>query len=175
MPSLKDLKDRIGSVKNTQKITKAMKMVAAAKLRKAQDRAMKTRKYSDRLDSIMSRLASNNQSITGRNLLSGSTTGEKTKLLVCATADRGLCGGFNSSIIKTTILEINNLEAQGINVKVLCVGSKGNDVLSRNYSDRIVKIFAGLTRNNIEYSSACLLYTSPSPRDLSTSRMPSSA
>ena len=121
MPSLKDLKNRIGSVKSTQKITSAMKMVAAAKLRKAQEQALASRPYTSLMDSVVSKISSKaiGSSI---DLLSGKEI--KTHLLVVFSADRGLCGGFNGSITRTVRSEIKKLKDDGINVKLLMVGKK---------------------------------------------------
>jgi F-type H+-transporting ATPase subunit gamma len=120
MPSLKDLKNRIGSVKSTQKITSAMKMVAAAKLRKAQEQALASRPYTSLMDSVVSKISSKaiGSSI---DLLSGKEE-IKTHLLVVFSADRGLCGGFNGSITRTVRSEIKKLKEDGINVKLLMVG-----------------------------------------------------
>ncbi|MGB0906614.1 MAG: F0F1 ATP synthase subunit gamma [Maricaulaceae bacterium] len=139
MASLKELKTRISSVKNTQKITRAMQMVAAAKLRKAQDAAEKSRPYSDRLGSIIINLAS---SMTGAGnapeLLVGNGMSQ-TVLLVVATADRGLCGGFNTNIVRKAREEIVALEKAGKTVKLFLIGKKGYDQLSRLYADNIVE------------------------------------
>ena len=139
MASLKELKNRIGSVKNTQKITKAMQMVAAAKLRKAQEAAEASRPYSDRLNSIIINLA-NSMSDTagGPELLVGNGKSD-TVLLVVATADRGLCGGFNTNIVRKAREEIVALERAGKTVKLYLIGKKGYDQLNRLYSDQIVE------------------------------------
>lgn len=156
MASLKELKNRIGSVKNTQKITRAMQMVAAAKLRKAQDAAEKARPYSDRLNAIIVNLA-NSMSDTagGPELLVGNGKSD-TYLLVVATADRGLCGGFNTNIVRKAREEIVALEKAGKTVKLFLIGKKGYDQLNRLYSDNIVhyislkeerKLHAGIAQN----------------------------
>ena len=139
MASLKELKNRIGSVKNTQKITKAMQMVAAAKLRKAQEAAEASRPYSDRLNAIIINLA-NSMSDTagGPELLVGNGKSE-TVLLVIATADRGLCGGFNTNIVRKAREEIVALERAGKTVKLYLIGKKGYDQLNRLYGDQIVE------------------------------------
>lgn len=139
MASLKELKNRIGSVKNTQKITRAMQMVAAAKLRKAQEAAEASRPYSDRLNSIIINLA-NSMSDTagGPELLVGNGKSD-TVLLVVATADRGLCGGFNTNIVRKAREEIVALERAGKTVKLYLIGKKGYDQLSRLYGDQIVE------------------------------------
>ena len=140
MPSLKDLKNRIGSVKSTQKITSAMKMVAAAKLRKAQEQALASRPYTSLKDSVVSKISSKaiGSSI---NLLSGKEI--KTHLLVVFSADRGLCGGFNGSITRTVRSEIKKLKDDGINVKLLMVGKKSADALNREFGDLFVEKIDG--------------------------------
>ena len=140
MPSLKDLKNRIGSVKSTQKITSAMKMVAAAKLRKAQEQALASRPYTSLMDSVVSKISSKaiGSSI---DLLSGKEI--KTHLLVVFSADRGLCGGFNGSITRTVRSEIKKLKDDGINVKLLMVGKKSADALIREFGDLFVEKIDG--------------------------------
>jgi F-type H+-transporting ATPase subunit gamma len=137
MPSLKDLKNRIGSVKSTQKITSAMKMVAAAKLRKAQEQALASRPYTTLMDSVVSKISSKaiGSSI---DLLSGKEE-IKTHLLVVFSSDRGLCGGFNGSITRTVRSEIKKLKDDGINVKLLMVGKKSADALNREFGDLFVE------------------------------------
>ena len=142
MASLKELKNRIGSVKNTQKITKAMQMVAAAKLRKAQEAAESSRPYSERLGSIISNLATSMVgSAGGPELLVGNGQSD-TVLLVIATADRGLCGGFNTNIVRKAREEIVALEREGKTVKLYLIGKKGYDQLKRLYADQIVKFIS---------------------------------
>ena len=156
MASLKELKSRISSVKNTQKITRAMQMVAAAKLRKAQEAAESSRPYSDRISAVISNLAG---SMSGENngpaLLIGNGKSD-TVLLVVATADRGLCGGFNSNIVRKAREEIVALQAEGKTVKLFLIGKKGYDQLKRLYEDNIVeyislkekrKLHAGIAKN----------------------------
>jgi F-type H+-transporting ATPase subunit gamma len=138
MPSLKDLRNRIASVKATRKITKAMQMVAAAKLRRAQEAAIAARPYSERMAVVLANLAS---SMAGRDdappLLAG-TGRDQTHLLVVCTAERGLCGGFNAQIAKLAREHANKLLADGKTVKILTVGKKGNDILKRLYGRFIV-------------------------------------
>ena len=145
MPSLKDLKNRIGSVKSTQKITSAMKMVAAAKLRKAQEQALASRPYTSLMDSVVSKISSKaiGSSI---DLLSGKEE-IKTHLLVVFSADRGLCGGFNGSITRTVRSEIKKLKDDGINVKLLMVGKKSADALNREFGDLFVEKIDGNSAN----------------------------
>ena len=138
MPSLKDLKNRIESVKNTRKITKAMQMVAAAKLRRAQDSAEAARPYTERFNSVLAALASaNNKDSGGPQLLVG-TSKDQTHLLIVMTAERGLCGGFNSNIAKLAKSHALNLIGQGKSVKIITVGKKGRDVIKRDLSEHFV-------------------------------------
>ncbi|MEX3316755.1 F0F1 ATP synthase subunit gamma [Sulfitobacter sp. PS-8MA] len=138
MPNLKDLKNRISSVKSTRKITKAMQMVAAAKLRRAQEAAEASRPYTERFNAVMAGLAAGvSGSDSAPKLLSG--TGEdKVHLLVVMTAERGLCGGFNSNIAKKAKAHARELLAQGKEVKILTVGKKGRDALRRDLGDHLV-------------------------------------
>ena len=139
MPSLKDLKNRIASVKSTRKITKAMQMVAAAKLRRAQDAAEASRPYTDRFNTVMGGLASGAAgSASAPRLLSG-TGSDQTHLLVVMTAERGLCGGFNGNIAKLARSLAQKLLAQGKTVKILTVGKKGRDVIKRDLGDHFVE------------------------------------
>jgi F-type H+-transporting ATPase subunit gamma len=138
MPSLKDLKNRIGSVKNTRKITKAMQMVAAAKLRRAQESAEAARPYAERMTSVMAGLAGSvGQSASAPRLLAG-TGGDKVQLLIVMTSERGLCGGFNSSIARLARLHAQKLLADGKTVKILTVGKKGREQLKRDLSDHFI-------------------------------------
>ena len=138
MPSLKDLKSRIASVKATQKITKAMKMVAAAKLRRAQEAAEAARPYAERMNKVLASLsAANAGNPAAPRLLSG-TGKDQVHLLIVATGERGLAGGFNSSIVRLARDHALKLIAQGKTVKILTVGRKGNDVLRRSFQDKIV-------------------------------------
>ncbi len=138
MPNLKDLKNRIGSVKSTRKITKAMQMVAAAKLRRAQDAAEAARPYAVRIAAVVDGLAASVAgSETAPRLLAG-TGQDRVHLLVVMTAERGLCGGFNSSIVKAARLRAQKLLAEGKTVKILTVGKKGREQLRRDMSDKLV-------------------------------------
>lgn len=138
MASLKELKNRIASVKATQKITKAMQMVAAAKLRRAQEAAIAARPYAERLGAVVSNLA---EGLVGRDdaprLMVGNGRSD-VHLLIVATADRGLCGGFNSSIVRLAREHIATLLAQGKTVKIITVGKKGADALRREHGSRII-------------------------------------
>ncbi|MBY5931648.1 F0F1 ATP synthase subunit gamma [Tateyamaria omphalii] len=138
MPNLKDLKNRIESVKSTRKITKAMQMVAAAKLRRAQEAAEMSRPYAERFTAVMAGLASAAAgSDSAPKLLSG-TGSDQTHLLVVMTAERGLCGGFNTNIAKLAKAKAAELIAAGKTVKILTVGKKGRDQLKRDYEDNFV-------------------------------------
>lgn len=138
MPSLKDLKNRIGSVKNTRKITKAMQMVAAAKLRRAQDAAEAARPYAERMNAVMAGLAGSvGQSASAPRLLAG-TGSDKVHLLVVMTAERGLCGGFNSTIARLARAKAQELLAAGKTVKILTVGKKGREQLKRDLANHFV-------------------------------------
>ncbi|WP_322890764.1 MULTISPECIES: F0F1 ATP synthase subunit gamma [unclassified Yoonia] len=133
MPNLKDLKNRIASVKSTRKITKAMQMVAAAKLRRAQDAAEASRPYTERFTAVMAQLAASvGGSDTAPKLLSG-TGSDQVHLLIVMTAERGLCGGFNSNITKLAKIHAQKLLGQGKTVKILTVGKKGRDALKREF------------------------------------------
>ena len=138
MPSLKDLKNRIASVKSTRKITKAMQMVAAAKLRRAQDAAEQARPYTDRFNAVLAGLAASvGGSDSAPRLLSG-TGSDKVHLLVVMTAERGLCGGFNSSIVKLARTRAAELVAAGKTVKILTVGKKGREQMRRDWASHFV-------------------------------------
>ncbi|MDO5621354.1 MAG: F0F1 ATP synthase subunit gamma [Paracoccus sp. (in: a-proteobacteria)] len=138
MPSLKDLKNRIGSVKNTRKITKAMQMVAAAKLRRAQEAAEAARPYADRMAAVMGGLtAAAAGSDTAPRLLAG-TGSDQRHLLVVMTSERGLAGGFNSSIVKLARQHAERLAGEGKDVTILTVGKKGREQLRRDYGDKLI-------------------------------------
>lgn len=139
MASLKDLRTRIASVKATQKITKAMQMVAAAKLRRAQSSVEAARPYAERMETVLANLASGFEPGAGPGLLAGNGRSE-THLLVVATAERGLCGGFNTSIVRLAREHALALQAQGKTVKILCVGKKGYDQLRRQFEKQIVDL-----------------------------------
>ena len=138
MPNLKDLKNRIESVKSTRKITKAMQMVAAAKLRRAQDAAEAGRPYAERMQAVMGGLAASVGNSDGAPRLLAGTGSDQTHLLVVLTAERGLCGGFNSTIVRLVRSRIADLQAHGKTVKLLTVGKKGREQLRRDYADLMV-------------------------------------
>lgn len=154
MPSLDDLKKRIASVKSTQKITKAMKMVAAAKLRKAQEAAEQSRPYADNMKNLMDSISRGFiQTDSSRNLLTGSDE-DKTYLLVLFTSERGLCGGFNSQISKSLKEKIIELQKQNKEVKIICIGKKGYDIIKRQYSELIVDTIDLSEIKSVQYGDA---------------------
>lgn len=139
MPSLKDLKNRIASVKATQKITKAMKMVAAAKLRRAQEAAEAARPYSQRMNAVLANIAKAVTDADGAPALMTGTGKDQVHLLVVCTAERGLCGGFNSQIARFARDHVRRLVAEGKTVKIFTVGKKGYDILRREFASMIVE------------------------------------
>ena len=138
MPSLKDLKNRIASVKATQKITKAMKMVAAAKLRRAQEAAEAARPYSQRMSAVLANIAQAEGGGADAPALMTGTGRDPVHLIIVATAERGLCGGFNSQIARAARDHIRKLLAEGKTVKIICVGKKGFDILRREFASLII-------------------------------------
>ena len=157
MPSLDDLKKRIKSVKSTQKITKAMKMVAAAKLRKAQENAEKGRPYSKKMQNIILNLTKTiNDPESAPKLLVG-TGKDQIYLCVVLTADRGLCGGFNSNICKLAKTQFKKILSEGKNLKIISVGSKGLDLIKRDYGKYIVKKFSFKDRKQISFNDAKII------------------
>ena len=153
MPSLKDLKTRINSVKSTQKITSAMKMVAAAKLRRAQEAAEKGRPYADRMQQIVNSLAGKADLSSAPQLLVGNGH-DKTHLLVVVSADRGLCGGFNGSITRQTRTEVARLRGEGKVVKLLMVGRKSADALRRELGDIYLDNLEGIQGTSVQFGDA---------------------
>ena len=154
MPSLDDLKKRIKSVKSTQKITKAMKMVAAAKLRKAQENAERGRPYSQKMQNIILNLTKSiNDPSNAPKLLVG-TGVDKTYLCVVLTADRGLCGGFNSNICKLAKAKFKKILSEEKNLKIITVGSKGLDQIKREYGRYIIKKFSFKDKKQISFNEA---------------------
>ena len=153
MPSLKDLRNRIASVKATQKITKAMQMVAAAKLRRAQMAAEAARPYAERMEAVLANIAGNITPGTGPALLSGNGRDDVHLLVVC-TAERGLCGAFNSSIVRLARERANALMAQGKTVKILCVGKKGYDQLRRQFEKQIIELIELRSVKQMAFSDA---------------------
>ena len=154
MASLDDLKKRIASVKSTQKITKAMKMVAAAKLRKAQESAEKGRPYSEKMNNIILNLSSGiSDKENAPKLLSG-TGNDKVHLCVVMTSDRGLCGGFNSNIIRKAKSYFQKIINEGKTLKIITVGSKGYDQLKRTYKENIIERISFKESKNTNYFDA---------------------
>ena len=153
MPSLKDLRNRIASVKATQKITKAMQMVAAAKLRRAQLAAEAARPYAERMEAVLANIAGNMTPGTGPALLSGNGR-DNVHLLVVCTAERGLCGAFNSSIVRLARERANALMAAGKTVKIICVGKKGYDQLRRQFEKQIIELIELRSVKQMAFSDA---------------------
>ena len=154
MPSLKTYRLRIRSVQSTQKITKAMKMVAAAKLRRAQEQATAARPYAEAMDKILASLGASFQGATGGPRLLAGTGSDQVHLVIVATGDRGLCGGFNSTIVREARRQIRALLAGGKTVKIFCVGRKGRDQLRRDYSALIVETITDLGRPRLSFGDA---------------------
>lgn len=154
MPSLKDFRNRIVSVKSTRKITSAMKMVAASKLRRAQQQAEASQPYAVRMAGMLSRLVANTQINSSSPVLIAGTGKDDVHLLVVMTSDRGLCGGFNATITRLARLKIRELLDAGKTVKVLCVGRKGRDSLKRDYADKIIHTFEGIGKKRLSFADA---------------------
>lgn len=154
MPSLKDLRNRIASVQSTQKITSAMKMVAASKLKRAQAAAEEGRPYGERMERMLAQLVASMSSLEAApKLLAGYGTNNSV-LLVAVTGDRGLCGGFNSNIVRETRRRVTALTGEGKQVKVMCVGRKGRDGLRRDHAGLIVDTMENVTRSGAEFGPA---------------------
>ena len=154
MPSLKDLRNRISSVRATQKITSAMKMVAAAKLRRAQEAAEAARPYAERMERMLGSLGGSLAGSAGAPKLLAGSGEDRVHLVVVATADRGLCGGFNGGIVRRSRELIDELEAAGKTVRILCVGRKGRDQLRRLHGTKIVDVIEGVGRRSVEFAEA---------------------
>ena len=154
MPSLKDLRNRITSVKSTQKITSAMKMVAAAKLRRAQEAAEAARPYADRMGRMLGSLAVSMKDHPGAPAMLVGTGKNEVHLVIVATADRGLCGSFNSSIVRDARRMIAEIERDGGTVKVVTIGRKASDQLRRQYGDRIVEHYTELDKPALDFEKA---------------------
>lgn len=154
MPSLKEYRNRIASVKSTKKITSAMKMVAASKLKKAQEQAEASQPYARAMASMMARVAANLPDGSGPRLLVG-TGKDDTHLLVVVTSDRGLCGGFNANLLRRARNEIRRLQGEGKTVKVVCVGRKGRDAVRRMFASLLLESFINLGgRKRISFADA---------------------
>ncbi len=154
MPNLKDLRVRIASVKSTQKITSAMKMVAAAKLRRAQMAAEASRPYAERMERMLDSLALSAAGHDGVPKMLAGTGKDEVHLVVVGTADRGLCGGFNSNIVREARRDIAALRDRGKTVKILCVGRKGRDQLRRDYGGSIIDTIEDVARPRLTFASA---------------------
>ena len=154
MPNLKDLRTRINSVKSTQKITSAMKMVAAAKLRRAQDQAIAARPYAERMERMLGAVAASVSAAQGAPPLLVGTGRDDRQLVVVATSDRGLCGGFNSSIVRAARARIKALLTDGKEVMILCVGRKGHTQLARDYGSLIVDTIDEVGRPRLGFADA---------------------
>jgi F-type H+-transporting ATPase subunit gamma len=154
MPSLKDLRVRINSVKSTQKITSAMKMVAAAKLRRAQERAEAARPYAERMERVLRSLAASMAREEGAPALLAGTGKDAVHLVVVMTSDRGLCGGFNSTIVRGARRLIRDLRSDGKQVKILCVGRKGRDQLRRDFGSLIIGTIEEIAKPRLTYDAA---------------------
>ncbi len=154
MPSLKDLKSRINTVKSTQKITAAMKMVAAAKLKRAQEQAEASRPYAERMERMLGSLAGSMQGRAGAPKMLAGTGSDDVHLVVVATADRGLCGSFNSTITRAARKHIQKLLTDGKTVKILTVGRKGRDNLRRDYRSMIVEAMTGMDKPRLNFAKA---------------------
>ena len=154
MPSLKDLRLRIVSVKSTRKITAAMKMVAASKLRRAQSSAEAARPYAVRMERMLGALASSLAGQSGAPKLLAGTGQDDVHLVVVTTSDRGLCGGFNGSIVRSTRALVAELQAKGKTVKLLTVGRKGRDQLRRDFGHLYVETFEGIGRKGVTFPEA---------------------
>lgn len=154
MPSLKDYRDRIVSVKSTRKITSAMKMVAASKLKKAQDKAEQAQPYAKAMAEVMARVAAGVTVGPSTSKLLAGTGSDDTHLLVVVTSDRGLCGGFNGNLLRQTKRMIDELRAKGRTVKIVTVGRKGRDFLKRGYANLIIKSFTDIGKSGVQYAEA---------------------
>lgn len=154
MANLKDLRNRITSVKSTQKITSAMKMVAASKLRRAQTAAEEARPYAENMETMLGQLAASVPASEGGPKMLAGTGKDDVHLLVAITADRGLCGGFNGSIVRATRRRVLELQADGKQVKLFCIGRKGSDQLKRDFSDLIVGTIEDATKAGAKFDIA---------------------
>ena len=154
MPSMKDLRNRIRSVRSTQKITAAMKIVAASKLRRAQQRAVAARPYAERMKRVLASLASRMSGHSGGSKLLTGAGSDQTHLLVVATSDRGLAGGFNASILREVRRQIRALTGAGKEVKILTIGRKGRDGLRRDYAKLIVDSLTDVGRRGVSFEEA---------------------
>ncbi|HWD59091.1 MAG TPA: F0F1 ATP synthase subunit gamma [Stellaceae bacterium] len=154
MPSLKDLRNRIRSVRSTQKITSAMKMVAASRLRRAQEQAEAARPYAERMERVLGSLAARMSGLSGGPRLLAGTGRDQVHLLVVATSDRGLAGGFNATILREARRQIRTLLAAGKEVKIFTIGRKGRDGLRRDHARLIVGSLTDIGRRRLSFEEA---------------------
>ncbi|WP_374373576.1 F0F1 ATP synthase subunit gamma [Dongia sp.] len=159
MPNLKDLKVRINSTKNTQKITSAMKMVSAAKLRRAQEQAEASRPYAERMEKVLGALAASMAGKDNAPVLLAGTGKDDVHLLVVMTSDRGLCGAFNSSITRQARKMARDLKAAGKKVKIFCVGRKGRDQLKREFANEIIGTIEDVAKPRLTFEAAAKIAT----------------
>ena len=158
MANLKDLKGRIASVKKTQKITSAMKMVAAAKLRRAQEGAENARPYAERMHRMVTSIAASVGDNEGAPKMLAGTGGDRQLLVVC-TSDRGLCGGFNGSIVREVRARLREMRRNKVDFKIVTVGSKGRDLLHREFGDQIIASFTDIGRRGVKFDEAAEVAT----------------
>lgn len=154
MPSLKDYRDRISSVKSTKKITSAMKMVAASKLKKAQDHAEAAQPYANALAAVMQRVASGIRIDDNAPKILAGTGKDDTHLMLVITSDRGLCGGFNANLLRQAKRAIDDLLAQGKTVKIVTIGRKGRDFLRRDYGANIIQSYLDIGKAGVQFEEA---------------------
>jgi F-type H+-transporting ATPase subunit gamma len=157
MPSLKELRGRIRSVRQTQKITSAMKLVAASKLKRAQEQAEAARPYAERMAAMVQNLAQAVEGQAGLPAMMAGTGRQEVHLIVVATADKGLCGGFNSQIVRGVRRRIVELREAGKEVKLLCVGRKGRDMLRRDYGSLILETIEGVGTKRLQFAEAAAI------------------
>ena len=157
MPSLKSFRNRIASVKSIRKITKAMQMVAASNLRRAQDAAEAARPYAEKMSAVIASLAGGLKGNPGAPALLAGSGRDQVHLVIVATADRGLCGGFNTNIVRRARQHIQSLERDGKEVKILCVGRKGRDQLKRQYAKRIIDTVEFVQVKRIGFANAATI------------------
>jgi F-type H+-transporting ATPase subunit gamma len=154
MANLKELKNRISSVKSTQKITSAMKMVAASRLKRAQEAAQAARPYAERMGRMMASVLGNPGALVGGSKLLSGTGSDAVHLIVVVTSDRGLCGGFNSSISRESRRYLRSLKAENKAVKIICVGRKGRDQLKTEFNEAIVVSYEAIGKDGVKYTEA---------------------
>ena len=154
MPSLKDLRLRINSVKSTRKITSAMKMVAGSKLRRAQTAAEAARPYAARMERMLGALAASVAGMAGAPPMFAGTGSDKVHLVIVTTSDRGLCGGFNGSIVRSAKALVNELTKQGKTVQLLFIGRKGRDQMKREYGNLVIDAYENVGRRGVTFAEA---------------------